>query len=284
MPKKTKQSPKSAKPKLGTDVLVNVILDRSGSMSGTASGTISGYNEYISGLKADTKTNYSVSLIQFDSPSDGPELTISYIDKPLAEVPELTYLTYQPRGMTPLYDAIGECIRKVDAKGRAVITVIITDGLENASREFTQDSVKALIHAKEAENWTFIFLAANIDAVAAASNIGVTANNVAAYAQGHENTMYKNLAYATGTRSESLRSSGFSASNTMNFMTGEQESAQMGHVNTTITGRTPTPPVIQNINVVATGGSSTAQSNFRTRKWAVSIQLPDQPDSGAGSK
>ena len=53
--------------------------------------------------------------------------------------------------MTPLYDAIGECTRRVDAKGRAVTMLVITDGHENASKEFTQEAVKALIKQKEAE-------------------------------------------------------------------------------------------------------------------------------------
>src|ERR1035438_2534496 len=92
--------------------LVNVVLDRSGSMSCGRAGTISGYNEYINGLRADKDTEYFVSLVQFDSPSgsDSPELTIKYTDKPLVDVPLLTEADYMPRGMTPLYDAVGERI------------------------------------------------------------------------------------------------------------------------------------------------------------------------------
>ena len=99
-------------------MLVSVVLDRSGSMEETRAGTISGYNEYIKGLRADKKSEYNVTLMQFDSAgaASEPELTVSYEDKPLAKVPKLTAKTYEPRGMTPLYDAIGECARRLSRK------------------------------------------------------------------------------------------------------------------------------------------------------------------------
>jgi hypothetical protein len=135
-------------------------------MSSNRKGTIDGYNEYIRGLRDDKKTDYAISLIQFDAPQTMPELTVSYEDRALADVPDLNLDSYEPRGNTPLYDAIGECVRRTDAKGRWVIMLIITDGLENASREFTKDSVKELIRKKEAEGWTFSFLGADIDSYA----------------------------------------------------------------------------------------------------------------------
>jgi hypothetical protein len=156
-------------------VLVNVILDRSGSMHSSKQATISGYNEYIQGLRADKDTEYSVSLTQFDAPMTHPELTVLYLDRALADVPELTGADYEPRGNTPLYDAIGEGIRRVDAKDRAIITLIITDGQENSSMEFTKDSVKALIKSKEDEGWTFAFLGADIDSYAVGGAIGMAA-------------------------------------------------------------------------------------------------------------
>ena len=221
--KKTKKSPPAATPQDTTkDILVNVILDRSGSMESCQSGTISGYNEYINGLKADKDSNYSVSLIQFDSPGNNPELTVSYADKPLAEVPNLSADTYQPRGGTPLYDAIGECVRRVIAKARAVITVIITDGEENSSHEFTRDSVKNLIKSKESEGWKFIFLGANIDSAAVGGSLGVAATACANYSAsnvGVRNTFAamsaSNRRYATTARTMGVRAAGMSASFTM---------------------------------------------------------------------
>jgi hypothetical protein len=137
------------------NVLVNVVLDRSGSMESGRAGTITGYNAYIDELKIDKAINYSVTMIQFDTNGGKPELTVKYRDLPIKDVPALTDAEYEPRGGTPLYDAIGECIRRVEAKGRSVLVVIITDGRENSSTEFTRASIKKLIAGKEAEGWTF---------------------------------------------------------------------------------------------------------------------------------
>jgi hypothetical protein len=208
-------------------VLVNVILDRSGSMQSTRSNTIAGYNEYLNGLRADKDTQYEITLIQFDSNTDGPELTIKYQEKPLAEVPDLTEADYEPRGMTPLYDAIGECIRRVETKGRSVLTVVITDGMENASREFTRETIKALIAEKEKEHWTFAFLGANIDSYAVGSSMGVCTANTSNYAPGMEKVMYQNLAHSTMQRSYLSANVGMQAAATMCFFDDSQR-ASMG--------------------------------------------------------
>lgn len=215
------------------EVLVNVVLDRSGSMQSCAAGTISGYNEYLKGLRADKTTNYNVTLIQFDSPNDGPELTVSYQDKPLADCPDLNADAYQPRGMTPLYDAVGECIRRVDAKGRAVMTVIITDGAENASKEFTQASIKDVIKQKESEGWKFVFLGANIDSYQVGGNMGVASSNIANYAVGNEPALYKAMAEATRGYSSAVAMHGLCAmSATMDTIGTSNRAAMLGHPHT----------------------------------------------------
>lgn len=189
-------------------VLVYTILDRSGSMSATKQQTISGYNEYVNALKSDKETEYFLSLTQFDAPMTSPELTISYENRALADVPELTTEMYQPRGNTPLYDAIGECVWRMDAKNRGMIVLIITDGEENASREFTKAQIKALIAEKEKLGWTFSFIGANIDSYAVGGSVGVAAQNIANYVPGHEKVMFSNLAQATMERSMAYRSVG----------------------------------------------------------------------------
>jgi len=243
---KKKQSPAADKVQ---GMLVNVVLDRSGSMGSVKSSTISGYNEYLNGIKADKDTKYSISLIQFDSPGDNPELTVSYMDKPLAEVPDLTDKTYEPRGGTPLYDAIGECIRRVDAKGRGVITVIITDGQENSSKEFSKDSIKALITGKEAEGWKFIFLGANIDSAAVGGSLGIAAQACANYqssAAGVHGTFTamasSNLRYAADARTKGLRSA-----NMVSSFTETERSSMMG-------GRPAAPPPFQQAAAKSTAG------------------------------
>lgn len=211
----TNQSPATDKTR---DVLVNVVLDRSGSMQSCRANTISGYNEYINGLRADKETNYNITLIQFDSPHDGPELTVSYSDKTLSDIKDLSESGYEPRGMTPLYDAVGECIRRVDAKGRGIITVIISDGMDNASREFTKDSIKNLIAEKEKEGWTFCFLGANIDSYTVGTSLGVTTSNISNYSQGDEKNLYSNLAKETNLRASAYRTVGMKAATSMAFV------------------------------------------------------------------
>ncbi len=228
-PKKAKTqksaTPKPRKESIGSKILVNVILDRSGSMDHIQEKTIDGYNEYINGLRADKKTEYNVSLTQFDAPGHivGPELTVSYIDKPLAEVPKLDKTTYVPRGSTPLYDAIGETIRRTEpiVDGRPVLCIIITDGMENASKEFTRETIKKLTTQKESEGWTFVFLGANIDAPAVAHGIGgqsMTANS-ANYAPQNMMRAFQETAEATRGYAQNRQHTN---SATMDFAGGEQ--------------------------------------------------------------
>jgi uncharacterized protein YegL len=208
--------------------LVNVVLDRSGSMQTTRDETISGYNAYLDTLRKDDKIEYFITLIQFDSPVGSKELTIKYVDKPLAEVPVLTKEEYIPRGLTPLYDAIGECVRQVETKDRAVITVIITDGYENASQEFTKDAIKALISSKEKdEHWTFAFLGADVDSYAVGGGLGVGVGNTTNYAKGMEREAYTVLARSTMMRSETARTVGVAGAS-LRAMFNDSDRQEMG--------------------------------------------------------
>jgi hypothetical protein len=261
--KKTKGAPA---PDKTNRVLVNVILDRSGSMQRTAAGTISGYNEYINGLRADKGSEYSVSLTQFDAPMAAPALTVTYLDKPLAEVPELTEADYQPRGNTPLYDAIGECVRRVNAKGRAVITVIITDGHENASQEFTKDGVKALIQEKEKQGWTFAFLGANIDSYAVGGSVGVRSANTANYVPGNEQALYLALAQSTVERATLSARIGVKAASLRSFVTDEQRSSL---VSPAPGGGQPQGAGFPRPRRTAQHGGTDPQKAVERRSWAV---------------
>jgi hypothetical protein len=213
--------------------LVNVILDRSGSMNSNRAGTISGYNEYINALRGDKQGEYFVTLIQFDAPLDAPELTVKYEEKPLADVPELKEVDYEPRGNTPLYDAIGECIRRVETKSRSVLTVVITDGLENASKEFSKDSIKRLIAEKEKEGWTFAFLGADIDSYAVGASLGVPVGATANYAKGNEQALYSTLAHSTMQRAQMSRTVGLMAAaqwSVTKFFDDDQRAAMGGGI------------------------------------------------------
>lgn len=251
-------------------MLVNVVLDRSGSMNSTRAGTISGYNEYINGLKQDTASEYSVTLIQFDAHGSayGPELTISYVDKPLAEVPDLNSETYEPRGGTPLYDAIGECVRRVEVKDRAVTVVVITDGEENASKEFTKDSIKKLISEKESAGWTFVFIGADIDAYSAGSTIGMSAMNSVSYTKGMESNLYAAMAQSTMTRSHSNANVGVEATRCMAFFDDTQK---MSVGDPTVSGgQSPVSAGFQGLHPVnrpTPTAPVVSKSDTKRRKW-----------------
>ena len=111
---------------------------------------------------------------------------------PLNEVPDITEKEYQPGGSTALLDTLGDTInhiekvhhyiRKEDVPEQTIF-VIITDGLENASREYSVSQVKAMIEQKQKEGWEFVFLGANIDAIETAGHYGIDAVHTTNFCQ-----------------------------------------------------------------------------------------------------
>ena len=161
-------------------VLVNVILDKSGSMASKAVDVVEGFNAYVAGLLQEEQANYLFSLTLFDT-----AVIHSCVAIPLKNVKLLDSKSYRPGGNTALNDAIGITVRKVEHDNSAVdkiVTVIMTDGEENSSREWSLDGVRALIEQKEKEGrWTFIFMGAGLDAWAQGQAYGVKQGNVAQY-------------------------------------------------------------------------------------------------------
>jgi len=152
-----------------------IVLDRSGSMSSIGQATVDGFNEFILEQKG-ARGKAFVTLVQFDD-----QYQVDYKNVPVDAVDDLIYReTFLPRGMTALHDAIGKTILDVDTK-RDVVFVIITDGHENASKEFNGAKVLELINGKTVEGWNFIYLGANQDAVKAGQSIGVKAGNSMTY-------------------------------------------------------------------------------------------------------
>lgn len=156
------------------------LLDRSGSMAGLESDTIGGFNALIEKQKTFSGCT-RVTAVLFD---DKNEILWNGIE---AEKAKLTSKEYFVRGSTALLDAVGKTILDVghrlsckaeEERPGKVIFVITTDGLENASREFSHSKVKELIkHQQEKYNWEFIFLGANIDAAKEAYTIGICSEN-----------------------------------------------------------------------------------------------------------
>lgn len=186
--KKT-SSTKKTSPKKNT-VLVNFILDKSGSMTSVRDATISGYNEYIQTLKKDKKSDYELTLTLFDTD------VVTILPAPISKISNLTLDFYRPTGMTALYDAVCSTIQGVkEKKGQKVLVVIMTDGLENASQEYTEKDMKKLIKDREKKgNWTFVYLGANQDAYAVAQKYGINQANTVSF-----NATARGMAASMGT-------------------------------------------------------------------------------------
>ncbi|GGB67264.1 vWA domain-containing protein [Fictibacillus barbaricus] len=156
------------------------LLDRSGSMSGLEKDTIGGFNAFIE-RQCKLEGETLLTTVLFD---DQYEVLWNGVD---AKKTRLTDEEYYVRGTTALLDAVGKTIldvgyrlSKTDEKYRPgkVIFVITTDGMENASQEFTYKKVKELIrHQQEKYSWEFIFMGANIDAAQEADSIGISVEN-----------------------------------------------------------------------------------------------------------
>ena len=160
------------------------LLDRSGSMNGLEEDTIGGINSLIA-KQREMEGQTQLTLALFDNQY---ELVWNGIDAANAR---LTEDVYYVRGMTALLDAIGKTIldvgnrlantREEDRPGKMMF-VITTDGLENASREFTRRQVQNMIqHQEERYNWEFLFMGANIDAAKEAEDIGIKAESACCF-------------------------------------------------------------------------------------------------------
>lgn len=176
------------------------ILDKSGSMSGKEADTIGGFNSMIEKQKQ-LEGKVVVSTILFSNYSE-----VLHDRKNLDEVGVLTEKDYRTYGCTALLDAVGNAINHIDKVHRSLkkkdipeqtVFVITTDGMENASREYTSTLVKKMIQEHEKENgWDFLFLAANIDAVETAEYIGIRAERAANYSLRKTEKMYDVLSDA----------------------------------------------------------------------------------------
>lgn len=150
------------------------ILDKSGSMSGSEENTISSFNEYLEKEKKN-KFNTSITTVLFSD-----DYHYLHNDINVKDVKPITSKEYYVGGCTALYDALGNVIGDVEKRETdKVLFIIITDGYENASREYSNEKIKKLI--KKHKDWQFIYIGADIDSYAAGSSIGIRRENIANY-------------------------------------------------------------------------------------------------------
>jgi uncharacterized protein YegL len=168
------------------------ILDRSGSMAGLESDTIGGFNAFLEKQKA-LPGEARLTTVLF---SHRDTLLHDRLD--IRAVAKLTEKEYAVGGSTALLDAVGHTIDKIERalqhtaeeyRAGRVLFVITTDGLENSSREYTLERVRALIERQKRERgWEFLFLGANIDAVEAAGDLGIAPDRAQNYCGDSEGT------------------------------------------------------------------------------------------------
>ncbi len=175
-----------------------IILDSSGSMSLIRDAAMDGLNETLAGIKkaqkkfADTQDHY-VSLVTFCS----CEIRHIFDKTPAAEVCPLTPKDYVPCCSTPLYDAMGYALTALDKYMKkqddavAVVT-IITDGMENSSKEYSGTIIKELVERLRSEGWTFTYMGANQDSIEVATSLSIrNARNFAFCSNGAIGAMSK---------------------------------------------------------------------------------------------
>jgi len=154
------------------------IIDRSGSMQSIQADAIGGFNTFVDDQQKLDEGECRLTFAQFDDVYE-----VVHDGVPIKDVPPLTNETYEPRGSTALFDAIGKTINQVgnrlaglpeEKRPGKVLVVILTDGHENASREFNRQQISDMVTKQRDQfQWEFIFLGAGIDAFDAGQQIGI---------------------------------------------------------------------------------------------------------------
>ncbi len=180
-----------------TDLVM--ILDRSGSMSGLERDTIGGYNSMLRAQKK-LQGEVLVTTVLFDD-----TYTLLHDRKDIHTVSPLSPSDYRIGGTTALYDAIGITLHHIENKYREngkkdgnVIVVITTDGMENASKEYSAFAIRSMIDRLKENGFEFIFLGANMDAAEVAKDFGISRDRAVTYHADEEGTRvnYKSINYA----------------------------------------------------------------------------------------
>jgi len=161
---------------------VSLTLDESGSMQSCKRAAIAGFNQYIKSLREEPASTW-FTLTVFNS----QRTEVRYRGVPVSTVPELDIETYRPIDTTPLYDAIGQTLtaaRQEAPTGCKKLCVILTDGLENSSKDYVRKQIFTLIKACEQEGWRFVYLGADHDVWAAGEDLGVAAESRISFSKG----------------------------------------------------------------------------------------------------
>lgn len=223
---------------------INVIIDASGSMNHLTHDTIGSFNTFLTEQQA-FPGEAAFTLCTFNT-----DYRLVHDFTPITGVPALDATTYRAEGGTALLDAMGTTMDSVgrklaampeDQRPSKVIFLIITDGHENSSHRYTPAQIKSMVeHQKDTYSWEFVFMGANIDAIAAGAGLGIDVRNTLNYAATSVGT--KSLYSTVSASMNSYRSSGSSRAD---FFSGSQPTpspivdAQGNPITVDTTGSTP---------------------------------------------
>lgn len=179
--KSVNRKPKSTQPQ---ETYVAVVVDRSGSMGGIYEAALSGVNEQVKTLKdnANVAGKTFVSFIQFDDRID-----VLFSNKLAEELEEFKNGDFQPRGTTAMYDGVGKAISelsaiKTDVKNVGYLVIVISDGYENASKDYNSLSLAAEItRLQNTGQWTFSYMLANQNLADVSKTLNVPLSNISSF-------------------------------------------------------------------------------------------------------
>ena len=187
---------------------IRIVLDRSGSMSGSEKATINALNSYLNDLKRDSIKGF-ITLSTFDSVSiDTPINAVKIEDLEAFNIDLL-----EPRGSTPLFDAIGLAIyslQNIDTfSDDEKVLVIVTDGLENSSKEYNYQNISEMIKEKEESGWLIIYLGADHDVFKQARSLNFSQERIMKYSKKDSVDTFKAVSrttkdYSRGTGNKSI--------------------------------------------------------------------------------
>ena len=188
---------------------IRLVLDRSGSMASCREITIDSINSFLDDQKKN-KISGVLTISLFDNRS----IDIPVKHLPVRKLEKLNYNFLQPRGSTPLLDAIGLAINELDndfiQEDEKKVLVIVTDGMENASREYDSKAIKSLIEEKTEQGWLIIYLGADHDAILQSRRFGFQYEKSLHYAKEDSIDAFKSVTrtvddFSKGTQSKLIR-------------------------------------------------------------------------------
>lgn len=156
-----------------------IILDESGSMGSIKDFIISGFNELVQSIQGIEKQfpeqEHFITFVTFNSAG---RKVVHFMD-PVAKLNQINGSTYKPNELTPLFDAMGNSITSLrqaleKQSDYNVLVTVLTDGLENASKEYTGNSIKKLVEEMKMAGWTFTYIGTDHDVESIATSISIT--------------------------------------------------------------------------------------------------------------